>query len=233
MDYSGGLVAAIALLAGVHAARRDGVGMDCDVILFDTAFAMLTYPAIWSLNGNFEPVRTHHSAHPSLVPFQAFRARDGWIVVACPKQKFWNRLTGALGIPELAGAQFTTFADRRRNADELCAILDEVIATRFAGEWLQLLGEAGVPCGPVNSVAQALADEQTLARGMVIETEHPGFGTILQLRSPVQVGNDQPQYRRAPARHEDADAVLTDLFGYRADTIVSLVSAGAFGRREP
>ena len=74
VDYSGGLVAAISILAGVHAARRDGVGMDCDVSLFDTAISMLTYPAIWNLNGDFEPKRTHHSAHPSLVPFQAFQA---------------------------------------------------------------------------------------------------------------------------------------------------------------
>src|SRR3954469_15947487 len=110
VDYSGGLVAAISILAGVHAARRDGAGMDCDVSLFDTAISMLTYPAIWNLNGEFEPKRTHHSAHPSLVPFQAFQASDGWIVVACPKEKFWQRLTVAVGRPELAADErFATF----------------------------------------------------------------------------------------------------------------------------
>src|SRR5258708_8196099 len=72
VDYSGGLVAGLSILAGVHAARRDGAGMDCDVSLFDTAIGMLTYPAIWPLNGDFRPTRTHHSAPPSLLPFQAF-----------------------------------------------------------------------------------------------------------------------------------------------------------------
>ena len=92
VDYSGGFVAAISLLAGIHAARRDGVGMDCDVSLYDTAIGMLTYPATWHLNAGFQPARTRHSAHPSLVPFQAFEAKDGWIVVGCAKEKFWQRL---------------------------------------------------------------------------------------------------------------------------------------------
>ncbi|MDT4924784.1 MAG: hypothetical protein QOG01_2497 [Pseudonocardiales bacterium] len=233
VDYSGGLVAAIAILAGVHAARRDGVGMDCDVSLFDTAISMLTYPAIWNLNGDFEPARTHHSAHPSLVPFQAFRAREGWIVVACPKEKFWRRLAVAVGRPELASDErFATFADRRRNATELRAILDEVLVSRPAREWLDVLRAAGVPCGPVNSVSQALADEHTVARGMVVQTEHPRFGAVRQVRSPVRVGVDEPEYRRAPARHEDAATVLGGLLGYDGAHIEKLARHGAFGKAE-
>jgi crotonobetainyl-CoA:carnitine CoA-transferase CaiB-like acyl-CoA transferase len=231
VDYSGGLVAAIAILAGVHAARRDGVGMDCDVSLFDTAISMLTYPAIWNLNGDFEPTRTHHSAHPSLVPFQAFRASEGWIVVACPKEKFWQRLAVAVGRPELANDErFATFADRRSNATELLAILDAVFASRPSAEWLDALRAAGVPCGPVNSVSQALADENTVERGMVVETEHPRFGTIRQVRSPVRVGSNEPEYRRAPMRHEDAAAVLIDLLGYDEPRVEDLARNGAFGK---
>jgi crotonobetainyl-CoA:carnitine CoA-transferase CaiB-like acyl-CoA transferase len=215
VDYSGGLVAAISILAGVHAARRDGVGMDCDVCLFDTAVSMLTYPAIWHLNGEFEPRRTHHSAHPSLVPFQAFRASDGWIVVACPKEKFWQRLTVAVERPELAADErFATFADRSMHAGELLPILDEIFGSRTAQEWLEVLHCAGVPTGPVNSVAQALADEHTVSRGMVVETEHPEFGTVRQVRSPVRVGDDAVEYRRAPRRNEDADYVFAELLGY-------------------
>jgi crotonobetainyl-CoA:carnitine CoA-transferase CaiB-like acyl-CoA transferase len=230
VDYSGGLVAAIAMLAGVHAARRDGTGTDCDVSLFDTAISMLTYPAIWNLNGDFEPTRTHHSAHPSLVPFQAFRAREGWIVVACPKEKFWQRLAVAVGRPELAGDErFATFADRRHNATELLVILDEVFLSRPAQEWLDVLRAAGVPCGPVNSVSQALADDHTAARGMVVETEHPRFGRVRQVRSPVRVGSEKPEYRRAPGRHEDAATVLTDLLRYDEARIKELARSGAFG----
>jgi crotonobetainyl-CoA:carnitine CoA-transferase CaiB-like acyl-CoA transferase len=217
VDYSGGLVAAIAILAGVHAARRDGIGMDCDVSLFDTAISMLTYPAIWNLNGDFEPTRTHNSAHPSLVPFQAFQASDGWIVVACPKEKFWQRLAVVVGRSELGTHEkFATFADRGRNSIELLNILDDAFASRPALQWLNLLRAAGVPCGPVNSVSEALADEHTAARGMIVETEHPRFGTVRQVRSPVRVGTDEPEYRRAPARNEDADYVFAQLLGYDA-----------------
>ena len=223
VDYSGGLVAAISILAGVHAARRDGVGMDCDVSLFDTAISMLTYPAIWNLNGDFTPRRTHHSAHPSLVPFQAFQVADGWIVVASPKEKFWQRLAAALGRPDLAvDERFRDFGARRRNADELLPILDSIFLTRTEQDWLELLRAAGVPCGPVNSVAQALADEQTVARGMVVESEHPEFGTVRQGRSPVRVGSVPVDYRRAPQRNEDAGYVYTEILGYDAERIQRL-----------
>jgi crotonobetainyl-CoA:carnitine CoA-transferase CaiB-like acyl-CoA transferase len=229
VDYSGGLVAAISILAGVHAARRDGVGMDCDVSLFDTAISMLTYPAIWNLNGDFEPVRTHNSAHPSLVPFQAFQASDGWIVVACPKEKFWQRLGGVVGRPDLVtDAKYATFADRRSNAAELLPILEEIFASKTEREWLALLREAGVPCGPVNSVSQALDDEHTLARGMVVDTQHPAFGTVRQVRSPVRVGSDPVEYRRAPQRNEDAEYVFAELLGYDAVRIRQL-GAGTTG----
>jgi crotonobetainyl-CoA:carnitine CoA-transferase CaiB-like acyl-CoA transferase len=230
VDYSAGLVAAISILAGIHAARRDGVGMDCDVSLFDTALGMLTYPAIWHLNGDFTPARTHHSAHPSLVPFQAFQARDGWIVVGCPKEKFWVRLVNAIGRPELAkDARFSTFADRRTHAAELLPTLEAVFESRTASEWLAILGGAGVPCSPINTVPEALRDEQTGARGMIVDTEHPRFGTVRQLRSPVRVGVSEPRYKRAPLRGEHQDAVLRDLLGYDESRIAELRVGGAFG----
>jgi crotonobetainyl-CoA:carnitine CoA-transferase CaiB-like acyl-CoA transferase len=223
VDYSGGLVAAVSILAGVHAARRDGVGMDCDVSLFDTAVSMLTYPAIWHLNGEFEPKRTHHSAHPSLVPFQAFQASDGWIVVACPKEKFWQRLAVAVERPELAtDERFATFSARRIHADELLPILDGIFRSRTAQEWLEVLHAAGVPTGPVNSVSQALADEHTVSRGMVVETEHPEFGTVRQVRSPVRVGDGAVEYRRAPRRNEDADYIFSELLHYDSARIEML-----------
>jgi crotonobetainyl-CoA:carnitine CoA-transferase CaiB-like acyl-CoA transferase len=230
VDYSAGLVAAVAMLAGIHAARRDGAGMDCDLSLFDTAVGMLTYPATWHLNSDFVPERTHHSAHPSLVPFQAFEASDAWIVVGCPKEKFWLRLVAVIGLPELArDARFTTFADRRRNADALLPMLETMFRSRSAAAWLDILGRAGVPCSPINTVAEALKDPQTAARGMIIDTEHPRCGTVRQLRSPVRVGKDEPDRVRAPRRGEHQDEVLRDVLGYDGTRISELRRAGAFG----
>jgi len=225
VDYSGGLVAAISMLAAVHAARRDGVGSDCDLSLFDTALSMLTYPAIWALNGDFVPTRTHNSAHPSLVPFQAFEASDGWIVIACPKEKFWKRLATTIGRPELGTAElYATFTARRENAGTLLPVLDAVFATRPALYWLTELRAAGVPCGPVNTVSEALVDPQTDARGMIVETEHPRFGIVRQVRSAVRVGDTTPEYRRAPLLNEDFDYVLRDVLNYDAERIAQFAA---------
>jgi crotonobetainyl-CoA:carnitine CoA-transferase CaiB-like acyl-CoA transferase len=230
VDFSGGLVAAMSLLAGVHSARRDGVGLDCDVSLYDTAISMLTYPAAWHLNAGYTPARTHHSAHPSLVPFQAFEAEDGWIVVGCAKEKFWRSLVQALDLPELADdPRFRTFADRQRHADDLLPVLAAQFRHRTVADCLAPLYEARVPCGPVNDVEAALQEEQTAARGMIVETEHPRYGTLRTIASPVRVGDEAMAHRRAPNRNEDADAVLAEL-GYAADHIERLRAEGAFGR---
>ena len=237
VDFSGGLVAAIAMLAALHAARRDGVGCDCDLSLFDTAMSMLTYPAGWALNGRFTPTRTHHSAHPSIVPFQAFASKDGWLVIACPKEKFWLRLVDVLERCDCGGdlgndPRFSNFALRHENASVLLSIMEAALLKRTNDEWLADLRAAGVPCGPVNTVAQALADPQTAARAMVVETEHPRFGTIAQVSSAVRVGNEPTSHHRAPQRNEDLDAILTDLLHYWPDKIRSLHDDGAFGDHE-
>lgn len=230
VDYSGGLVAAISILAGLHAARRDGVGMDCDVSLYDTAVAMLTYPATWKLNGDFEPRRTHHSAHPSLVPFQAFPVADGWIVIACPKEKFWLRLVDAMGRPELGtDLRFDSFDSRRRNATTLLPILESELLRDTVENWLAKLTAAGVPCGPVNTVEAALADPHTLARSLVVETEHPRFGRVKQVRSPVVVGTLTQEYVRAPRRNEHMMPILSQTLHYPPEKIATLIELGAFG----
>lgn len=230
VDYCGGYVAATSLLAGLHAARRDGIGMDCDVSLYDTAMSLLTYPATWHLNRGWIPTRMRHSAHPSLVPFQNFQASDGWLVVGCAKEKFWQRLARVIGLPELAtDPRFATFAARRDNGADLIPLLEEVFARKTAAEWLEQLYAAAIPCAPINDVAQALSEQHTVARGLIIETEHPRFGTVRQMASPVHVGSEPPTYSRAPSRDEDHDQILADLLGYDAETIARLARDGAFG----
>jgi crotonobetainyl-CoA:carnitine CoA-transferase CaiB-like acyl-CoA transferase len=230
VDYSGGFVAALSLLAGVHAARRGGTGMDCDVSLYDTAIGLLTYPATWHLTAGYTPVRVRRSAHPSLVPFQAFPARDGWLIIACPKEKFWRRLADVLERPELAAdPRFATFADRAGHRAELEDILDAALAPRTVSEWLARLGEAGVPCAPVNDVARALSEEHTLARDLIITTEHPRFGAVRQVSSPVRVGEPPREHRRAPLLGEDTSDVLRVILGYDDENLARLARQGAFG----
>ena len=230
VDLSGGLAAAIALLAGLHAARRDGVGMDCDVSLFDTALSALSYPATWYLTKGLVTERLSRSAHPSVVPFQNLPTRDGWIVVACPKEKFFVRLVDALGRPELAvDPRFCDFAARREHRHELVAILDAELARETTATWVERLTAAGVPCGPVSDIAGAFADPQAEARHAVVETDHPTLGTVRQVASPVRVGPPPPEHRRGPRRGEDNAEILAGIIGYDTARIGELTEAGAFG----
>ncbi|MBW0101829.1 CaiB/BaiF CoA-transferase family protein [Pseudonocardia sp. KRD291] len=234
VDFSGGYVAALSLLAAVHAARRDGVGTDCDVSLYDTAVSLLTYPGTWHMTAGYEPARTSHSAHPSLIPFQAFEASDGWLVVAAPKEKFWQRLVVVMDRPELAeDPRFATFADRNAHRDEILPLLEEIFRTRTVADWLAPLYAASIPCAPINDVAGALTDPHTLERDLIAETPHATYGTVRSLRSPVRVGppgDDRAPTRAAPAMGEHTDEVLRGL-GYDDDRIAALRAAGALGEK--
>jgi crotonobetainyl-CoA:carnitine CoA-transferase CaiB-like acyl-CoA transferase len=232
VDYSGGFVAALAMLSGIHAARRDGTGMDCDISLYDTAIGMLTYLATWHLNGDFEPARTHHSAHPSLVPFGNFRTADSWIVLACAKDKFWQRLVEAMGNPAwCADPKFTTPAARYENHEACVEFLESELARRGTAEWIEVLEAAGVPCASINTVPEALADEQTAQRGLVVNTEHPRFGTVRQVASPVRAGQPRTEHQRAPLLGEHTESVLAELLSTGPDALRGLADDGAFGDR--
>ncbi|MFK0003035.1 CaiB/BaiF CoA transferase family protein [Paenarthrobacter sp. NPDC090520] len=230
VDFSTGYVAALALMSGLWAAKRDGVGMDCDVSLFDTGIAMLTYPGVWHLNAGFEPKRTRHSAHPSIVPFQAFQASDGWFVIAAAKPKFWTRIAEAIGRPELAEhPDFKSLSDRQKNSESLLAILNETFLERPVDHWVTCLKAAAVPVGEVNTVEQAFKDPQTDARGMVLEAEHPLYGTVKTIASPVKVGNATRTPTRAPQRGEHTRSVLAEVIGVDDSAYEAAAEAGAFG----
>ena len=222
VDLSGGYVSTIAVLAGLWRARRDGVGCDCDVSLFDTATHELMYVGTWAASRGYVPPRRRNSAHPSIVPFQNFPTTDGWIVVACPKEKFWILLCDAIGRPELA-EEFSTFADRDRRRDELEPILEDVFRTRTSAEWLAVLGEAGVPSAAVNGVLEAVEDAR------LVEYEHPRLGSVRQVASPLRLSDAEPPARPAPARGEHTESVLVELCGYPAERVRELADAGVFG----
>jgi crotonobetainyl-CoA:carnitine CoA-transferase CaiB-like acyl-CoA transferase len=230
VDMSAGLAAALSLLAGVHAARRDGRGMDCDVSLFDTAISMLSYPATWHLSQDFTPARRAHSGHPSLVPFQNFQTADGWIVIGCAKEKFWPRMAEVIEPALARDPRFDSFALRREHEAELIPLLSRRLVTRPSEFWLAGLRAKGVPCGPVNDIAAALTAPQVAARDMIIETEHPRFGTVRQTAGAVRVGTVAREHRRAPRRNEHRDQVLNEYLGYDESRIAELSAAGAFGK---
>jgi crotonobetainyl-CoA:carnitine CoA-transferase CaiB-like acyl-CoA transferase len=185
VDFAAGYVAAIGLLGGVWRARRNGVGSDVDVSLSETALSLLNYMGAWTASRGWEARRMDDSAHQTIVPFQAFPASDGWLVVACAKEDMWRRFCSAIGRDELATHErFATFTLRDRHRDELLTLLGETLGSRSVADWIEALGEARVPAAPVNDLDAALADPQAEARGAVVDYVHPVLGAVRMAGSP-------------------------------------------------
>src|SRR5690606_28796080 len=113
---------------------------------------------------------------------------------------------------------FGSFEERAANRESVLARLEPVFKERTVADWMEALRAAGIPAGPVQGVRQAMDDEQTRARGMVLEYEHPRFGSTRTLSSPVRVGAFTSRAERAPFRGEHRDEILTDVLGYDAET---------------
>jgi crotonobetainyl-CoA:carnitine CoA-transferase CaiB-like acyl-CoA transferase len=236
VDLSGGYASAIALLAGVWRARRDGLGCDCDVSLFETALHELMYIGPWAATHGYVPPRRHNSAHPTIVPFQNFQASDGWFVVGAAKQVFWERLCGVIGRTDLLeDERFATMAGRNEHRDALLPELDAAFATRTVDEWVGALVAAGVPASRINTVEEALVDPQAAARGAIVEHDHPTLGRVRSIRTPLRLVEDDASLERpaerGPFRGEHTEAVLVDLCGYTAERVRELAEAGVFGER--
>jgi len=220
VEFCAGLVAALALVCAVHAARRDGVGMDCDTSLFDTAISLLSYQGAWHLSGGFEPIRVAQSGHPSLVPVQLFQAADGWFVLMALKEKFWQRIAAGIGRPELIdNPAFATFAARYTNRGDVVALLSAEFIQHPREHWISIFEQAGVPVAAVNSVAEAMIEPHTIGRDMILDKHHPVWGQLRQIGTPVRVGEILTTHNFAPQLGEHTETVLRELLGYSAHEI--------------
>lgn len=227
-DYAAGLLAACGLLAGVLEARQTGRGRNVDTSLHDAALAMLSYQATWWLSMGFEATRQPLSAHPSIVPFQFFATADGYIAVACAKEKFFRALVEAMDLPELADRPaFHTFADRLEHRGEVLQRLSARLAERTTDEWLAAL-RGRVPCAPVLGLPEALQPEMLASRRMLATYDHPGFGAVRSVGLPLRVTGFEPAYGAAPELGADTWALLAEL-GYDETAMARLAEAGAFG----
>jgi crotonobetainyl-CoA:carnitine CoA-transferase CaiB-like acyl-CoA transferase len=229
VDFSAGYVAAIALMGAVWKARRDGVGGDVDLSLFETALSLLTYLATWSATLGWEPVRLPDSAHQRVVPFQAFAAADGWLVVACAKETLWRRLCDVIDRPDLANDErFADFEARDRNRGALVPELQREFAARPVADWERLLRANGIPCSPVNDVASALAEEQAEARGALVSYDHPVLGQVRGIASALGRSLAAPP-ARGPLLGEHTAEILTSVCGYEPERVAALRESGVVG----
>ena len=225
VDLMTGLNAAFALVSGVLSARATGKGRDIDVNLYDTALQNLCYLAVWYLNAGVNQGREPRSAHPSLVPSQLYRTKDGFIFIMCNKEKFWPELCRAIGRPEWsARAEYKDFAARLANRDRLTEELDAALSARTTAEWIEIFG-GRVPAAPVNDVRVALENPFATARGRVRTVEH-ATGPIRLLAPSVDCPGEVLPCTPAPAMGADTDAVLGEV-GFTTGEIARLRDSGA------
>jgi CoA:oxalate CoA-transferase len=225
-DLAGGMFAAQAVCGALFHRERTGDGQHIDIGLLDAQASLLTYVAAyhWADGRVPGPVGT---GHQTVVPYDAFTCADGvGIVVAVFTDRFWPPFCRAIGLPELT-ARYPLNADRLAAKEELLRVLGERFRERPADEWIAVLREGGVPCGPVNTVDRVLRDPQILHRGMVAETDrpHPVAGTYPVLGNPVRVG-DQETYQPAPQLGEHDDEIYGGVLGIGPDRLASLRAAG-------
>jgi len=225
-DVLTGLYAATAVLAALAQRERTGLGQHVDLALLDVQVAMLANQAQACLTTGRPPGRLGN-AHPSIVPYQAFAAADGHLVVACGNDGQFARLCGALGLGGLAqDPRFATNAARVEHREALLEVLAPALAARPAAASIAALEAAGVPCGPINDLSQVFADPQVRHRAMRQEVDHPLAGRTALVGSPLKLSGSPPvPPRPPPLLGQHTDEVLGEL-GLDGAEVASLREAG-------
>ncbi|MFL5658778.1 MAG: CaiB/BaiF CoA transferase family protein [Ktedonobacteraceae bacterium] len=208
-DISAGMFACMSILAALHVREKTGKGQRIDISLLEAAVSLLGNVSSNYLISGEEAVR-YGNGHPNIVPYQAFRTQDGYIVVSCGNDRIYQIFCHLLEREDLAtDPRFATNPQRVRNRKELVPILQEVFLQRKTDDWLTELRTAGIPCGPINTVSQVFSDPQLQARGIVWECEHPTAGTIKLSGSPIRLSETPTRlYKAPPLLGEDNDTLL-------------------------
>lgn len=229
-DLGGSMFSAYAIVAALYAREITGEGRHIDIGLMDCLVSLLTYVGQYYLIDGQVP-GPMGSQHVSVVPYQAFPTADIHIVVAVFVEKFWEAFCRVLGLEELIDdPRFCDNLSRSKNRDELIPILEERFRTRSGDEWLKLLSEAQVPCGPINTLDRVFSDPQILARNMVVEIDHPRAGKLHSIGNPVKtVGMEEGPFEPPPLLGQHTDEILREVLSYSDEQIAALRAQGAVG----
>ena len=220
-DIVSGMFAAYGVALGLLARERSGRGQFIDVGMLDSVAALLTYQAGICFATGQAPPRLGNQ-HPTIVPYETFTAADGDMVVAAGNDGLFAKFCDVIDTPALAAdARFTTNKGRVENQDALRPLLAERLRTRTRAQWIEVLKQAGVPCGSVRDLAEVLSDPQLVERMMVLPMQHPKAGAMQVLGVPVKLSDTAGGVRTPPpVLGQHSHAVLAEL-GYDTDQVAA------------
>ncbi len=226
-DITAGILAALGVLGAYIHRQKSGEGQVVDTSLFEAAITHTYWQSAIAFATGVSP-QPMGSAHPLNAPYQSIRTADGWINIGAANQANWERLLAIIEAPELGSdPRFAANAGRMANLPALIEALTAVFQTRSTAEWLERLEAGGLPAGPVLSITEMHQDPQALARGMVVETEHPSAGPAKALGLPITFGTTPGSIRYpAPRLGEHTREVLSSV-GYWPEEIDTLIAEGA------
>lgn len=214
-DIAAGMFTALGICAALFGRASSGAGMKVDVAMLDSQIAILEN-AIARFVTTGEVPGPIGARHPSIAPFEAYAAKDSYIVVAAGNDALFRKLAAVLGRPELADdPRFRTNDERVAHVGPLKAEIEAALTRETSAHWLALFDREGIPSGPINNVAQALANRQVIARNMVVETDDPVAGRLRMAGNPIKLSAypDPPQRDPAPELDAQRDAILKNLKG--------------------
>lgn len=226
-DILTGLYSTVAILAALAHRDQAGVGQHIDMALLDVQVACLANQAMNYL-ATGTPPRRLGNAHPNIVPYQDFPTADGDFILTVGNDGQFRKFAEVAGQPQWADdPRFATNKQRVANRAELIPLIRQATVFKTTAEWVAALELAGVPCGPINDLAQMFQDPQVLARGLAVNLPHPLAGSVPQVASPIRLSETPVEYRHAPPLlGEHTEAVLADLLGLGAGDVRRLRDAG-------
>lgn len=226
-DILTGLYSTVAILAALAHRDQMGEGQHIDMALLDVQVACLANQAMNYLTTGVAPKRLGN-AHPNIVPYQDFPTADGDFILTVGNDGQFRKFAEVAGQPQWADdPRFATNKLRVAHRAELIPLIRQVTVFKTTAQWVGLLEQAGVPCGPINDLAQMFQDPQVLARGLALDVPHALAGSVPQVASPIRLSRTPVEYRHAPPLlGEHTQAVLEEVLGLEASVVQGLRDAG-------
>jgi len=227
-DIAAGLFTMIGVATALYARDRTGHGQMVDVAMLDCQVAILENAIARYVTSGVVPVPVGNR-HSSITPFDAFKAQDGYVIIAVGNDKLWAGFCRLVGRPELVGDErFQTNNARTRNQRQLKSILNQIFLSGTVEHWISALNGAGVPCGPINTVEQLLQDPQIEAREMIVDIEHPVAGHLRMPGLPIKFSETPGEVSRpAPLLGQHTSEILAELLGFDAERVAALRTSHA------